>query len=82
MKAACECVLSRSVVSDSVAPWTVAHQASLPMAFSRREYWSRLPCRPDPGAVSPALTGGFSTTGATFLEGRVFRESALVRFHS
>ena len=25
------------------APWTVAHQAPLPMGFSRQEYWSGLP---------------------------------------
>ena len=25
-----------------VTPWTVAHQASLSMGFSRREYWSVL----------------------------------------
>ena len=24
-------------------PWTVTHQASLSMGFSRQEYWSRLP---------------------------------------
>ena len=24
--------------------WTVTHQAPLSMGFSRREYWSRLPC--------------------------------------
>ena len=34
--------------------WTVAHQTPLPMGFSRREYWSGLPCPtpgdlPDPG---------------------------------
>ena len=28
--------------------WTVAHQASLSMGFSRQEYWSGLPC-PLPG---------------------------------
>ena len=28
--------------------WTVAHQASLSMRFSRQEYWSGLPC-PSPG---------------------------------
>ena len=28
--------------------WTVAHQASLPMEFSRQEYWSGLPW-PSPG---------------------------------
>ena len=41
--------------------WTIAHQVSLSMGFSRQEYWSELPC-PPPGycphprieAVSPA----------------------------
>ena len=43
-------------------PWTVAHQASLSMEFSRQEYWSGLPFPspgdlPDPGIEpgSPAL---------------------------
>ena len=31
-----------------VAPWTVACQAPLSTGFSRKEYWSRLPC-PPPG---------------------------------
>ena len=43
-------------------PWTIAHQASLSMGFSRQEYWSGLPF-PSPGGVpdpgikprSPAL---------------------------
>ena len=49
--------------------WTVAHQASLSMRFSRQEYWSGLPCPPsgdlpDPGIkpaflMSPALVGEF-----------------------
>ena len=34
------CVLSHSVVSDSAAPWTVAHQTLLSMESSRQEYWS------------------------------------------
>ena len=29
-------------------PWTVAHQPSLSMGFSRQEYWSGLPY-PPPG---------------------------------
>ena len=29
-----------SVVSDSATLWTVAHQAPLPIHFSRREYWN------------------------------------------
>ena len=31
------------VVSDSVTPWTAAHQAPPSMGFSRQEYWSGLP---------------------------------------
>ena len=31
-----------------VTPWTLAHQATLTMVFSRREYWSGLPF-PSPG---------------------------------
>ena len=37
------CVCAHSVMSDSVTPWTVAHQAFLSMEFSRQEYWSGLP---------------------------------------
>ena len=37
-----------SVMSDSVTPWTVAHQAALSTGFSKQEYWSRLPF-PPPG---------------------------------
>ena len=53
-------------------PWNVAHQAPLSKGFSRQEYWSGSPLPPPgdlpiPGIeptspVSPALTGGFSTT--------------------
>ena len=56
--------------------WTVAHQAPLSMGFSRQEYWSGLPFPSagnllDPGIKpaslrSPALAGGFFTTGATW----------------
>ena len=56
---------SLSVMSDSVTPWTVAHQAFLSMEFSRQEYWNGLPFltpgdRPNPGIkpaslASPAL---------------------------
>ena len=50
-------------------PWTVTHQASLSMGFSRQEYWSGLPFPPwgnlpnlgiEP--MAPALTGGFFMT--------------------
>ena len=56
--------------------WTVAHQASLSMRFSRQEYWNRLPCPPsgdltEPGMepaslTSPVLAGGFFTTSTTW----------------
>ena len=62
-----------SLVQLFVALWTVAHQAPLCMGFSRQEYWNGLPCPPPgdlphPGIklaslMSPALVGGFCTTG-------------------
>ena len=39
----CSHVVSHSVVSDSVTPWTVARQAPMSMEISRQEYWSGLP---------------------------------------
>ena len=45
----CECMLSHfSHVWLSAALWTVVHQASLSMGFSRQEYQSKLKC-PPPG---------------------------------
>ena len=56
--------------------WTITCQAHLSMGFSRQEYWSGLPFPspedlPAPGIepaslMSPALAGGFLTTGATW----------------
>ena len=53
----------------------MAHQAPLPMEFSRQEYWNELPFStpgdlPDPGIeptspVSPALADRFFTTSTT-----------------
>ena len=41
----CACALSRfSCVQLFVTLWTVAHQAPLPMGFSRQEYWRGLTC--------------------------------------
>ena len=62
----CVCVLSH--VQLFATPWTVAHQASLSMGFSRQEYWGGFPFPspedlPDPGTdpLSPALADGFFT---------------------
>ena len=60
------CMLSHfSRVQLFVTLWTVAHQASLSVGFSRQQYWNGLSCLPpgdlpDPGTelaspVSPAL---------------------------
>ena len=40
-----------SVMSDSAALSTVAHQAPLSMEFSMQEYWSGFPC-PPPGDLA------------------------------
>ena len=65
----CARVLSCSVVSDSVTPWTVAHQVPVSMVFPRQEYWNGSPF-PLPGDLldpgikpvspaTPALAGRF-----------------------
>ena len=56
--------------------WTVAHQTSLSMEFSRQEHWSGFLCPPPGGPpdpeiklaslTSPALAGGFFTARATW----------------
>ena len=38
-----------------VTPWTIAHQASLSMTFSRKEYWSGLPCLPPGNFLNPGI---------------------------
>ena len=53
-------VLSHSVMSDSVTPWTRACQAPLSMEFSRQEDWSKLLVStpgdsPDPGIEPTSL---------------------------
>ena len=68
------CISCFNCVQLCVTPWTVAHQASLSMAFSRQEYWSRLPCPPpeglpNPGTEPKSLTSpadGFLTTSPTW----------------
>ena len=53
---ACVCMLSFfSCVWLCTAPWTVAHQATLSMGFSRQEYWSGLPCPPPGDLPNPRI---------------------------
>ena len=59
-----------------MTPWTIVHQTSLSMGFSRLEYWSGLPWLPpgdlsdsgiEPASLkSPALAGRCFTTLATW----------------
>ena len=49
------CVLSQSVVSNSLQPMTVALQAPLSWGFSRQEYWSGLPCPPPGDILNPGI---------------------------
>ena len=71
------CTLSHfSHVQLFVIPWTVARQVPLLMGFSRQEYWSGLLFPPSgdlpesgiepESLMSPALTGRFFTTSATW----------------
>ena len=69
-------VFSCSAVLHFAAPWTLAHQAPLPMEFSRQEYWSEAPF-PTPGdfsnpgiepmsLASPVLVGRFFTSSTSW----------------
>ena len=54
------CILSHSVLSASVTPWTVAYQAPLAMEFFRQQYWSGLAFPsprdlPEPGVETVSL---------------------------
>ena len=52
----CMCAQSFSRVQLSATPWTIAHQAPLPMGFSSQGYWSELPL-PTPGDLPGPGTG-------------------------
>ena len=66
------CMLSHfSCVWLFVTLWTVAHQASLSMGFSKQEYWSGLPCPPpgdlpDPG-IEPVFHAASASQGDSLL---------------
>ena len=62
-----------SYVQLFATPWTVAHQASLSLGFSRQEYWSTLSCfssgdLPNPGTEpeSSSLALEIFTISATW----------------
>ena len=49
------CALLLSHVQLFVTPWTVTSQTPLSWAFSRQEYWSRLPCLPPGHFPNPEM---------------------------
>ena len=51
--------VSRSVVSNSATPWTVAHQAPLSVGFSRQEYWRGLSFLSPGDLPDPWIKPGF-----------------------
>ena len=85
----CFCFLSNfplcvnhTVVSDSEAPWTVAHHATLSMGFSQEEHWSQL-LFPSPGdlpnpGIKPALSDRFFTPKKANLRKYTISFSALL----
>ena len=56
-----------------VTQWTIAHQAPLPMGFSRQEYWSGLPL-PSPGDLPNTGIEPWSSAlqAVSFIVGRFF----------
>ena len=50
--------VSHSVVSNSVTPWTRAHETPLSVGLPRPEYWSRLPIPPPGDLPDPGIEPG------------------------
>ena len=64
------CVFVLSHLRLCATPWTVAHQASLSMQFSRQEYWSGLPFPPPGDLLNPRIKPMSLTS--LVLAGRLF----------
>ena len=78
-----------SVMSDSVALWTITHKTLLSTGLSRQEYWSELPCSsrrdlPNPGIELVSLNVScigkqiFFTTSTPW-EARLLAQSPLIQ---
>ena len=67
-------VKSLSRVRLFVTPWTAAHQAPLPMGFSRQEYWSGVPL--------PSLSSLLVYTNTTDFCAKFYSETLLNSFIS
>ena len=51
----------------NLSPWTIAHQAPLPIGVSRQEYWSELPWPPPGDLPNPGVEPGYPTLQADSL---------------
>ena len=78
---------SRSVMSDSATPWTVAPKLLCPWGFSRQGYYSGLPCcppgdLPNPGIEprSPALQVDSLPTEVPVKEARHKGNTLMIQF--
>ena len=67
MNGYCCCGFSCLVVSRSfMSPWTIAHQAPLPMGFPRQKYWNELPFPFSRGSFWPRDQTGILCTAGRF----------------
>ena len=57
----CCAVLSCSVRSNSVTPWTVGCQAPMSMGFPRKEYRNGFPCSPPGDLPNPGIKPRYPT---------------------
>ena len=81
------CLVNKACPTLLPSPWTEAYQAPLSMGCPRPEYWNGLPFSPpvdlpDPemeltSPVTPALAGGFFTTGPTGKPSLCFSRSVM-----
>ena len=60
-------VLSGYVMSNSVTPWTMAHQAPSSMGFPRQESWAVLPFLPPGDFSNPRIEPVFFCIGRWIL---------------
>ena len=75
--------VSHPVVSDTVTPWIVAHQAPLSMGFFRQEYWSGLPFPPPGDLPKPGIEPESPVASAFYiLVDKVFTVSRSSIFYS
>ena len=71
-------------MSDSVTPWTVAHQAPLSEEFSRQDYWNGLSF-PAPGdlpcpGIKPASLNSSALVGRFFATSTVWTRTYIQYF--